>query len=153
MSITIFIDADAAPKDVLSTARTLGQRYGANVITVSSINHQIQGDNHIQVDAHPQATDMHILGRIKKGEPAIVITQDYGLAAIALGKGAKALSPKGMEYTVDNIDLLLYERALHQRERKASVRFRGPKARTDEDRKTFALRLEALLSIRISDSL
>lgn len=145
MPVMIFIDADAAPKDVVETARALGNAYGAIVTTVSSINHQIQGKNHIQVDAHPQATDMEIIGRIKRGDPTIVITQDYGLAAIALGKGAKALSPKGMEYTESNIDLLLYERALHQHERKASIRHRGPKARTAEDRSQFAKQLEHLL--------
>ncbi len=145
MSVTIYIDADAAPRDVLETARLLGEVYGATVITVSSINHQIQGDNHIQVDAHPQATDMMIISRIQKGNPTIIITQDYGLAAIALGKGAKALSPKGLEYTEDNIDLLLYERALHQHERNASIRHRGPKARTVEDRSQFSKKLEALL--------
>ena len=54
MPVTIYIDADAAPKDVVVTARTLGKVYGAIVITVSSINHQIQGKNHIQVDGiHP----------------------------------------------------------------------------------------------------
>ena len=144
--VTIFIDADAAPRDVLETARTLAKRHGARVVTVSSINHQIHGEDHVQVDAHPQATDMMIIGRIQKEESTIVVTQDYGLAAIALGKGAKALSPKGLEYTADNIDLLLYERALHQHERRSSHRTRGPKARTTADRKAFADRLEAILA-------
>lgn len=147
MSVTIFIDADAAPKDVIATVQDLAVRFRAEVVTVSSINHQIDGDNHIQVDAHPQAADMMIVSRIRKGTPTIVVTQDYGLAAIALGKGAKALSPKGMEYTANNIDLLLAERAIHQHERRTTHRIRGPKPRTEADRKSFAKRLEAMLDV------
>lgn len=145
MPVIIFIDADAAPKDVLTTTQELGQTYNAKVVTVSSINHLIKSANHIQVDAHPQATDMQIISLIKHREPTIVITQDYGLAAIALGKGAKVLSPKGLEYTSTNIDLLLFERALHQHERRATGRTRGPKTRTDNDRKAFTKCLESIL--------
>lgn len=143
--ITIWIDADAAPRDVLDTARHLGNHYSAMVKTVSSINHAIQGEHHIQVDASPQATDMRIINEISNKEPAIVVTQDYGLAALALFKGARAVSAKGVEYTAQNMDRLLFERALHQHERKATGRNKGPKARTKQDKQAFAMSLERIL--------
>lgn len=143
--VKVFVDADAAPKDVVASARRLAAVYHADVVTVSSINHMLEGEGHISVDAHPQAVDMVIIGEIKTGEPTIVITQDYGLASLALGKGAKAISPKGTEYTADNIDLLLFERALHAHERRATGRNKGPKARTKADQAKFAANLESML--------
>ncbi|KPV42136.1 DUF188 domain-containing protein [Alicyclobacillus ferrooxydans] len=144
--IVILIDADAAPRDTIVTADRLGAQFGAEVITISTVNHHFERTNHVLVDAHPQAVDMVIIARINRNKAYIVVTQDYGLAALSLGKGARAISPRGLIYTNDNIDRLLMERDIHARERRLSRRTKGPAARTTEDAVQFAAALEALLS-------
>lgn len=141
----ILIDADATPRDTLTTADRLAARYGTQVITVSSINHQYDRPGHITVDAHPQAVDMAILSMIDRQRSYIVITQDYGLAALALGKGALVISPKGLIYTNDNIDILLMERDIRAKERRATGRTKGPAARTTADADRFSAALESLM--------
>lgn len=146
MKIEIYVDADAAPRDVVQTTKEEGQRFAATVWTVSSINHHFEGETHITVDAHPQAVDMEIVRRVKQNTKTVVVTQDYGLAALALGKGAKAISPRGLVFTELNIDRLLFERELHAHERKMTGRSKGPKARTKEDMQSFRQHLTQLLS-------
>jgi len=138
MPITIFIDADAAPRDVMATVeRCAAAVEGAEVVTLSTVNHHFDTPNHITVDAHPQAVDMEIVGRVQRGVPTIVVTQDYGLAALVLGKGAAAVSVHGLEYTNDNIDRLLFERDLNAKARRATGRNRGPKPRSRADAALF----------------
>lgn len=145
LAILIYIDADATPRDVVQSTKKLAQIYGAQVTTISSIDHHFEGPNHITVDAHPQAVDMEIVSRIQRSEQTIVVTQDYGLAALVLGKGALALSPNGMEYTDNNMDRLLFERDLRAKERRATGRSRGPKPRTAEDAEQFRMMLKNML--------
>ncbi len=137
MSIEIWVDADATPRDALASVDELAKVFGALVTTVSSIRHEHHRARHIMVDPAPQAADMAILSNLRKDVDNIVVTQDYGLAALALGRGAKVLSPRGVEFTNDNIDLFLFERDLHQRERQLRHRCKGPKPRTKEDPHVF----------------
>ncbi|WP_436663623.1 YaiI/YqxD family protein [Alicyclobacillus acidoterrestris] len=144
--MVIYVDADATPRQVLRVTRALAAKYDIPVITISSINHEIRGDHHIQVDAASQATDMEIIRRIESSVPTIVITQDYGLAALVLARKAFAISPSGLLYTNENIDQLLYERAASAKLRRGGkVRMRGPRPRTQEDDEKFAQELRNLI--------
>ena len=68
----------------------------------------------------------------------IVVTQDYGVAALALGKGAKAIHQSGRWYTDENIDGLLMERHMAKVARRRSKNhLKGPAKRTDEDDRRF----------------
>lgn len=136
--VIIYVDADATPRDALLTVDHVARTLGADVITISSVNHQFDRPQHITVDPHPQAVDMEIVRRLRTGAPQAVVTQDYGLAALALGKGARAISPTGLVFDNSNIDRLLFERELHARERRATGRSKGPKKRSGEDRERFA---------------
>lgn len=139
----VYVDADAVPKGVLQTILRRAKEYGFKAVTVSSFNHEIQSENHIRVGAESQATDMKIVSLVQRGN--VVVTQDYGLAALVLGKGAFALHPGGMEYTEENIDRLLFERALHAAQRRAGGRNKGPKARTLKDDERFDTAFRCLL--------
>ena len=77
----------------------------------------------------------------------IVVTQDYGVAAMALGKGAYAIHQSGKWYTNENIDQMLMERHLNKKARRASGRnhIKGPRKRTEEDDQRFAESFEKLL--------
>lgn len=144
--LTVLIDADATPRDAVATTDALADEFHVTVVTVSSINHEFHREGHVTVDAHPQAVDMEIIRRINRTERFVVVTQDYGLAALALAKGASVISPVGMIFTEDNMDRLLFERDLHAKERRARGRSRsGPKARTQADRTRFATALRTVL--------
>ena len=89
------------------------------------------------------SVDMALIQRLKKGD--VVITQDYGLAALVLSRGAFCLRQDGFCYTNGNIDQLLMSRYLHQKVRAAGGRMKGPKKRQPEEDLAFRQSLERLL--------
>ena len=144
--MTIWVDADACPRHALAITRETAEKYGIDMWTVSNYNHEFTHERHLTVDASPQAADLAILSRLSRGD--IVITQDYGLAALVLVRGGHAVSPIGKRYTNDNIDQMLFERDLAARARRSrkTVRMKGPPPRTGEDDRQFADQLERLLA-------
>ena len=81
--------------------------------------------------------DLAFKNRTQKAD--IVVTQDYGVAAMALGKGAYVIHPKGKIYTDDNIEILLMERDIAKQCRRAGERIGGhTKKRTSADNERFA---------------
>ena len=90
--------------------------------------------------------DLALINLCRCGD--IVITQDYGVAALALGKGAKAIHQSGMWYTDENIDRLLMERHLVRKARQSGKHhLKGPAKRTDEDDRRFAESFEQLITL------
>ena len=65
------------------------------------------------------------------------MTQDFGLAAMVLGKGARAVNQNGLVYTNENIDKLLMERYIGAKVRRGGGRTKGPAKRTKEDNERF----------------
>ena len=114
----IFVDADACPvKDVIFV---VAKHYAIQVIIVNSISHYssfVDGVEYVIVDNVPEAADIAIINRIKAGD--ILVTQDYGLASLVLGKGVKALHHSGKSYTSKNIDHLLFKRHLSAKIRRS----------------------------------
>lgn len=76
----------------------------------------------------------------------VLITQDIGLASLALAKGVYALSPRGTEYKEESIEISLGFRYLAAKERERGNYGKGPKAFKDEDRRNFLFSLRRLLS-------
>ncbi|KYP81202.1 YaiI/YqxD family protein [Ferroacidibacillus organovorans] len=143
----LYLDADACPRTARQIANEVCAKKGLRVVTVSSYDHHMEGADHLQVAPGPDATDYAILARMKQGD--LVVTEDYGLAALVLARRGKALSSKGFVYTAQNIDPLLEVRALGQKLRRAKAkhRLKGPSARTKQDDEQFR---EALLT-QLSD--
>ena len=86
---------------------------------------------------------MWIRDRVKPGD--VVVTQDYGLAAMCLARNARVLSQDGMEYTADNIDGLLLARHTAKKIRSGGGRLKGPKKRTKAQDEAYAAALNKLL--------
>jgi len=143
-SMKIIVDADACPQSVFRICMKVGHHYGTQVWTVASFHHSIDSDHHVMVGDDPQETDIKIINMTKAGD--IVITQDWGLAAVVLGKGAKCLSPAGREFHSDRMEFSLEEREIKSKLRRAGERTKGPKKRTVEDDRRFEARLEGILS-------
>ena len=144
MSMMIYIDADACP--VTRIAEKIAEKHGIPVTLLCDTNHRLTSDySTIQViGAGADAVDIALINLCKRGD--IVVTQDYGVAALALGKGAKAIHQSGRWYTDENIDSLLMERHLARKARKSGKHhLKGPAKRTEEDDRRFAESLERLI--------
>ncbi len=140
----ILVDADACPKPVLEICMRLGRNYGVSVWTVASFNHSIESDHHVTVGDDFQEADIKVINLTETGD--IVITQDWGLAAVVLGKGARCLSPHGREFHSDRVPFLLEEREVKAKVRRSGGRTKGSGKRTSEDDHRFETRLEKVLS-------
>lgn len=136
----IIIDGDACPS--IPFIEKKAKEYDIEVIIFCDINHLIRSDYSTVkvVDSGFQSVDMYVVNMAKEND--IVITQDYGVAALCLGKKSSVISPNGFLYTELNIDLLLEERHISQCLRKAGERSRGHKKRSKEDEKKLIFVLE-----------
>ncbi|HMM20835.1 MAG TPA: DUF188 domain-containing protein [Selenomonadales bacterium] len=139
----LLVDADACPRIVLQLCLDIGGRYAVPVWTVASYNHQIVSDHHVAVGAGPQEADIKIINLAEAGD--IVVTQDWGLAAMVLGKKAQCLGPAGRVYRPDQIEFLLEEREVKAKLRRGGGRTKGPAKRSAEDDRSFAIQLERLI--------
>lgn len=141
----IFVDADACP--VVDIVEDIATKYNIPVTLLCDTNHVLTSDYSevIVVGAGADAVDYKLISICHRGD--IVVTQDYGVAAMALGKGAFAIHQSGKWYTNENIDQMLMERHLNKKARRALSRnhIKGPRKRTDEDDQRFAESFEKLL--------
>lgn len=141
----IFVDADACP--VVRIVERTAQKHKIPVMLLCDTNHVLQSEYSeiVVVGAGMDAVDYKLISLCRKGD--IVVTQDYGVAAMALGKGAYAIHQSGKWYTNDNIDRMLMERHLNKKARRSSHRnhIKGPRKRTSEDDVRFAESLETLI--------
>lgn len=147
-AMKIIIDADACPKSALQICFRLGLQYQIEVWTVASFDHNILSEHHITVGDNSQEADLKILNVTKAGD--IIITQDFGLAAMVLGKGAYAMGPKGQVYHPETIDFLLEERELKAKFRRSGGRTKGPKKRTGDDDEAFTKGLTSLIEAALN---
>lgn len=145
----ILVDADACP--VVRQVEEIARRHDLPM-TLLCDEHHIMHSDYAQVrhvSSGADAVDIALMNLCRRND--IVVTQDYGVAAMALGKGAYAIHHSGKRYTDDNIDLMLMERHLAKKARRASGKhhLHGPAKFTNEDRTRFAASFEALLLIAI----
>ena len=139
----IIIDADACPRGAFEAAAKLASAAGAELVTVANFNHEIVSEHHITVGGDPQEADLKIINLARAGD--IVITQDIGLAAMVLAKGARALGPTGFEYRQERMESSLEERELKAKYRRAGGRTKGPAKRTAKDDRRFYEKLAEMI--------
>lgn len=144
------IDADACP--VVDIVTRVAKKNNIELELYCDTNHVLfsdYGNVHI-VGAGADAVDFKLVNDTKAGD--IVVTQDYGLAAMVLSKKAYAIHQNGKWYTDDNIGEMLEQRALAKKLRKATGKhhLKGPAKRTIEDDRRFEESLEKLIAYVIS---
>lgn len=134
----ILVDADACPvkEIIIEEARQVD----LTVVLVKSISHfshndELPGVETIYVDTGSDAADYRIMKLAERND--IIVTQDYGLAALGLGKKCKVLHHTGFAYSNKNIDQLLQSRHVSAKARRSGQKTKGPKALTNEDREKF----------------
>lgn len=128
--------------------RTLQREYGYRLVTVASFHHNVgagdeDGVEHVTVGDGPDAADFAVVNRTRPGD--IVVTQDWGLAALVLSKGASCLTPTGYVFSQQRIEFQLDERHIKAKHRRAGGRTKGPRARTAADDEKFERALRRLL--------
>ncbi len=141
----ILVDADACP--VIRTIEMIAKKHEIPVILICDINHALSSDySEVKiVDYGPDSVDFALLRICTKED--IVVTQDYGLAALILGKGAHAIHQSGRWYTNENIDQMLLERHIRREVRRTSKRHRvkGLPLRSGEEELRFRESFEKLI--------
>ena len=143
--MTIWVDADGCPviREIEQTAR----RYALRVVLLCDTNHVLHSgySEIVVIGAGADAVDFALVNRCQAGD--IVVTQDYGVAAMALARGSAAIHQSGEWYTDDNIDAMLFQRHQSGKQRRASGKhhLRGPRRRTKADDARFAESLDRLI--------
>lgn len=148
MNFKIIVDADACP--VWRIAERIGAEKNIEVMLICDTTHILNAATAevIITDKGSDIADFAILNRVKAGD--IVITQDYGLAALVLTRKAYVINQNGMEYTNDNIANLLDSRYISGKIRAAGGRTSGPAKRTKEQDKAFIETFEKILKRQCS---
>ncbi|MDY0087559.1 MAG: YaiI/YqxD family protein [Coriobacteriia bacterium] len=148
MATTLFIDADACP--VTREALSIARKSKVSAVLVANATQNLAryagraGVEAIEVSGGRDAADFAIVERLSSGD--VVVTQDIGLAAMVLGRGAAAITPRGRRYSATTIDMELAVRHAEQRHRRAGGRTKGPSAFEEEDRERFSAVLSSMLS-------
>jgi uncharacterized protein YaiI (UPF0178 family) len=140
----ILIDGDGCP--VIREIEEAASLYGLETMIFCDTSHRIISDRSqvFLVDKGADAADFALTSHISKGD--VVVTQDYGLAAMALAKGAFVFHQDGWQYTKDNIDRLLMERYEAKKARKsAKHHLKEPRKREKEANRLFFERLSLFL--------
>ena len=88
----IYVDADACP--VVAIVEQIAKEYEIPVTLLCDTNHVLYSDYSevVTVGAGADAVDFKLVSLCHKGD--IVVTQDYGVAAMILGKASREESEK-----------------------------------------------------------
>ena len=147
--MTLYVDADACP--AIRMIEITAAAFHVPVVLLCDEHHVLTSDTSriVTVASGTAAVDLALGTRCSRGD--LVITQDYGVAALALGKGAYALNPSGKQYTDENISGVLMDRHLAGKARRSGKHhLRGPARRTEEDDRRLRESLERLLREKTS---
>lgn len=142
----IYVDADACP--VTRIVESVAEEYGIDVVLLCDTNHILNSDYSevCVIGAGSDAVDLALINKCGKGD--IVVTQDYGVAALALGKNAYGIHQSGRIFTDDNIEGLLMDRHIAKKSRMSSSKnhLKGTKKRTKADDINFEKSLRKLIN-------
>ena len=140
----ILVDADGCP--VVGETVRIAAAFGVPCVLVCDTAHRFDGRGAevVTVSQGADEADFALLSRLRPGD--VAVTQDFGLAALCLARGARVLRQDGLEYTDGNIDGLLLLRQQASRARRGGRRIKGPRRRTAADDAAFAASLRAVLT-------
>jgi hypothetical protein len=139
----ILVDADGCP--VKNIIIKVAKEYDIPVVMICNTSHIIDDgySEVVIVGKGKDSVDIALINRADEGD--IVVTQDYGVATMALARKAYAINQNGLIYNDDNIDALLFQRHISAKIRRAGGRAINPKKRTNEDNKRFERVLRELI--------
>lgn len=141
----ILIDADGCP--VVKQATQIAKKNNIEVVIFCDTSHIINSDyaQIITVSKGADSVDFALVNEVQSGD--IVVTQDYGLAAMVLSKGGKAITQNGMIISDSNLGLLLTSRYESKKARMSGAHLKGPKKRTIQNDEAFIKSFKSLLCV------
>jgi uncharacterized protein len=146
--VKIWVDADAAPRDVKEIIYRASLRLGIEVVLVANKRLGTPMNNalvqSVWVQGGPDVADRHIAEHAERGD--VAITADIPLAAILVEKGLIVLDPRGERYTEENVNERLSVRDFMESLRGAGVETGGSKPYGPKDRQAFAAALDRVLA-------
>lgn len=139
----ILVDGDGCAGRAI--IEDIARQYGLELKLYCDIHHVIKLEygEVIVCDSDFQSVDNILFNNCIKDD--IVVTQDYGVAAMVLAKKAYALSPNGYIFNEGNIDRLLFERHMKSKARRGGIRTKGPKKRNEDDDNNLSLSLKKII--------
>ena len=144
----MLVDGDACP--VRREIERVTARLGVGVTIFANESQDLADAPHIRIILVPDgrdAVDFALFTECRPGD--VVVTDDLGLAAMVLGKGAAPLSSRGRGFTREAMPARLETRHAARKARRAGKRTPGPRAATPADRRRFIRALESLLFARL----
>ena len=141
----ILIDGDGCP--VIDIAISVAKKFNIEVVIMCDTSHIFnkEGAKTMVFSKGADSVDFALINYLEKED--IVITQDYGLAAMAMNKASYVINQNGMIYNDENIDRLLYSRHISKKIRKSGGKTKGPKKRTKDDDINFEKTLNEILEL------
>lgn len=141
----ILIDADGCP--VVKQATQIAKENNIEVVIFCDTSHIINSDyaQIITVSKGADSVDFALVNEVKSDD--IVVTQDYGLAAMVLSKGGKAITQNGMIISDSNLELLLTSRYESKKARMSGAHLKGPKKRTAQNDEAFVKLFKSLICV------
>ena len=141
----ILIDGDGCP--VIDIAISVAKKFNIEVVIMCDTSHIFnkEGAKTMVFSKGADSVDFALINYLEKED--IVITQDYGLAAMAMNKASYVINQNGMIYNDENIDRLLYSRHISKKIRTSGGKTKGPKKRTKEDDINFEKTLNEILEL------
>ncbi|HSH36256.1 YaiI/YqxD family protein [Schnuerera sp.] len=132
--MVVFVDADGCP--VVDIAIRIAKENNIKIVIVKNYAVELNDPyaEIVTVDISNDSADYYIVNKIKSGD--ILITQDYGLAAMGLAKNAYCINQNGLLITDNNIDEILNRRHIHQtlrRKQNIYTKFKKRNPQADED--------------------
>ena len=147
-SLKIWIDADAAPRDVKELVFRAAKRLALETVLVANQRLQTPPGNPlikaVWVDGGADVADQHIATHARAGD--LVVTQDVPLAALLVPKGVAVLDPRGTEHTPDTIGERLSVRDFMDQARMSGAITGGPPPYDARAKQAFAAALDRVLT-------
>lgn len=146
--MTLWIDADAAPREVKEICIRASERLRLATVLVANQRLQLPpGYSHlsaVRVDGGPDVADAYIAEHAVAGD--VAVTADIPLAALLVPKGVLVLDPRGDEYTPDSIGERLSVRNFMDGLRSTGVETGGPAGYGTREKQAFANALDRTLT-------
>lgn len=144
----ILIDGDGCP--VIDLALEIARRYAIEVIIFCDTSHHIEKVGAVtkMVTKGSDAVDFMLVNEAQAED--VVVTQDYGLAAMVLAKKAQAINQNGLIFSDDNLSSLLFSRHVAKEVRRQGGRTKGPKKRDAKQNEAFKASFTKLLEAHAS---
>jgi len=146
--VKLWIDADAAPRDVKEIAFRTARRLRIETVLVANQRLSTPLDHPfvttVRVEGGPDVADLYIADKAVPGD--VAVTADIPLASRLVEKGVTVLDPRGQEYTAENVGERLAVRDFMDGLRGAGMETSGPRPYGPKDRQAFAAALDRVLT-------